>query len=131
MVAVFFQDTVAFLAEPLVGVTAVAYGCPTCTFDLQIESHTVGNGEGCFGRTPGVETDMVQTVCFTLVIYFCPVSAIRSRISGQWEYTAFQGSPEEYRVAVYFETCTVCLELAEAESTVLLLFLSVTLYDST
>ena len=78
-----------------------------------------------------METDMVQTVCFTLVIYFCPVSAIRSGISGQWEYTAFQGSPEEYRVTVYFETCTVCLELAETESTALLFLLSIALNNGT
>ena len=125
MVAIFFQDTVAFITEPLIGIIAITHCRPAGTFDLQVNTHAVGYFKSCAGRAPGMETDMVQSMCLALAIYFCPVSVVHCRIAGQREDTAFQCSPEENGMPVYFEACSVRLKFTKTECTALLLFIAI------
>ena len=68
---------------------------------------------------------MVQTVGLALAVYLLPIAVLHSRVTGQREDTAFERTPEEYRVPVHFETCAVGFELAESEGAALFFFITI------
>ena len=59
MVAIFFQDTVTFFIEPFVQIFPVTDICPATTFNLQIDTHTIGYPKSRFRRAPGMKTYMI------------------------------------------------------------------------
>ena len=115
VVAICFQDTVAFLLQPLILRFAATDLRPGPTFHLQIDSHTVRHMESGFRRTPGMEADMVQAIFLTGTVDLCPIVRLHGGIACQRENTAFQRAPEEDGLSVDFKTGSVRLELTEAE----------------
>ena len=116
MVAVFADNATALLHDKAVdGQAAADVVCPGATLDIKVHARFVGRTESGFGRTPGMEADVVQSVCAADVHDAQPFGLVGGRIPRFRENAAFLCAAEKYRPAVDRNLRAVRAQPAQAE----------------
>ena len=86
---------------------------------MQVNAFDVGCLKTGFGRTPGVETIMVDTVLFRYLEIVPPSLHIHCGMGNQREDTGVMFSAQERSLAIHGELPSFCFEIAQAESRLL------------
>src|SRR5574344_1549961 len=131
MISVFFDYSLAFLVKPFVLRMSVTDVCPSCTSHQQINTCLVSLFDSHFGRAPGMEAHVVQSVVLACLVYFCPVGSIHGRIAREWKFATVQCSPQKNRSAVYFKMSAFGFEFPQSEIEALHVFASIAGYYQT
>ena len=112
--AVGTQDILTFLVEELhqhrVLLVEIA---PEWELRLQDDTQFVGSDEGCLRRTPGVETDMVQTIGIASAKVLLPRFHIHSDVSCQWPDAGIVLATKEDLMPIGIEMLSLDMEILE------------------
>ena len=116
MVPVRAQDAVGFAVDPAIDRFAVANACKSAgRFGLKVETEFVRRRERGFGRAPGVEPDVVQTVRLADADDALPRIDVGGGVACLREDGALECSAQEYLVPVQDELRALCRDVPEAE----------------
>ena len=116
VVAVVADDVVELVVEePCRGTVFVDRQRPVGQFHLTVEAHLVGHAEGCLGRAPRVEPQVVEAVLTSCGKHLHPTTLVGGWCTGQGENAALQRSAQEGGLAVDEQSVALCLETTHAE----------------
>ena len=119
MIAVGFQNTVAFLADVSIDRPAVAHSRavigPERPFGLQVNSQLVGGLKSSPGRTPGMKTKMIDPIGHCLLVKFTPISLVHGSVARQRMGGTFHRTAQKNRTSVYKKARALGLKTAKAK----------------
>src|SRR5690349_3480954 len=119
MVAIGFYHSFALVINVLINRRTITNRSapvgPGRTFHLQVKTRSVGSIKSGFGRAPGMETHMVQTIRPGYPENAHPGSGVRCRITGQRKNSTLQCTAKKCTLSVDGELGTLGRKVPHAK----------------